>query len=109
MRIADLLLNNWRTPAMAKLDTYKDIFPHAKLARSPDGVLDVVLRTNGETLVFDGHTHEEFMDLFHRIGQDADNPAVILTGAGKAFIDHIEPAGFDFFTPRWYDKIYREG
>jgi len=27
-----LLLNNWRTPAMAKLDTYKNIFPHAKLA-----------------------------------------------------------------------------
>jgi enoyl-CoA hydratase/carnithine racemase len=109
MRIAELLLNNWRTPAMAKLDTYKNIFRHAKLARSPDGVLDVVLHTNGETLVFDGHTHEEFVDLFHQIGQDADNRAVILTGAGKAFIDHIEPAGFDFFTPRGYDKIYREG
>jgi hypothetical protein len=35
MRIAELRLNNWRTPAMAKLDTYKNIFPHAKLTRSP--------------------------------------------------------------------------
>jgi organic hydroperoxide reductase OsmC/OhrA len=36
---------------MAKLDTYKNIFPHAKLTRSPDGVLEVVLHTEGETLV----------------------------------------------------------
>jgi hypothetical protein len=44
MKIADLLLNNWRTPAMAKLETYKNIFPHPKLTRSPDGVLDVGIR-----------------------------------------------------------------
>src|SRR5947209_6456361 len=109
MRHAELLLNNWRTTAMAKLDTYKNIFPHAKLTPPPDGVLELALHTNGDTLVFDGHTHEEFVDLFHQIGQDADNRVVILTGAGKAFIDRIEPAGFDFFTPRGYDKIYREG
>lgn len=94
---------------MAKFDSYKDAFPHAKLTRSPDGVVEVVLHTNGATLVFDGYTHEEFVDLFHQIGQDADNRVVILTGAGEAFIDRIDPAGFDFFTPRGYDKIYREG
>jgi enoyl-CoA hydratase/carnithine racemase len=94
---------------MAKYDTYKDAFPHAKLARSPDGVLEMVLHTDGGTLVFDGHTHEEFVGLFHEIGQDAENRVVILTGAGKAFMDRIDAAGFDFFTPRGYDKIYREG
>lgn len=94
---------------MAKLETYQTAFPHAKLVRSDDGVLEVCLHTNGETLVFNGHTHEEFVDLFHQIGQDADNRVVILTGAGNAFIDSIDPEGFDFFTPRGYDKIYREG
>jgi enoyl-CoA hydratase/carnithine racemase len=94
---------------MAKYDTYKDRFPHAKLIRSPEGVLEVVLHTDGGTLVFDGHTHEEFVGLFHEIGQDAENRVVILTGAGEAFIDRIDAAGFDFFTPRGYDKIYREG
>jgi enoyl-CoA hydratase/carnithine racemase len=94
---------------MAKFDIYSDAFPHARLTRSPDGVLEVVLHTDGGTLVFDGQTHEEFVDLFHQIGQDADNRVVILTGAGEAFIDRIDPAGFDFFTPRGYDKIYREG
>ena len=94
---------------MAKFDTYKSAFPHAKLTRSPDGILEVMLHTDGGTLSFDGYTHEEFVELFHQIGQDADNRVVILTGAGDAFIDRIDPAGFDFFTPRGYDKIYREG
>src|SRR5882724_5578025 len=94
---------------MAGFDTYKDLFPHARLTRSQDGVLEVVLHTDGTTLVFNGYTHEEFVDLFHQIGQDARNRVVILTGAGEAFIDRIDPEGFDFFSPRGYDKIYREG
>ena len=36
---------------MAGFDTYKDAFPHAKLTRSQEGVLEVVLHTNGGTLV----------------------------------------------------------
>lgn len=94
---------------MAKFDTYKDAFPHAKLARSPDGVLEVVLHTNGNTVLFNGYTHEEFVDLFHQIGQDAGNRVLILTGAGAAFMESISPEGFDFFSPQGYDKIYREG
>lgn len=94
---------------MSTFNSYKNAFPHAALSRQPDGVLEVVLHTNGDTLVFNGYVHEEYVDLFHRIGQDADNRVVILTGAGKAFIDNIDPVGFDFFTPRGYDKIYREG
>jgi len=56
---------------MAAFDAYKDLFPHAKLTRSQDGVLEVVLHTDGATLVFNGYTHEEFVELFHQIGQDA--------------------------------------
>src|SRR5882762_8082938 len=94
---------------MAGFDRYKDAFPHARLTRSQDGVLEVVLHTDGGTLIFNGYTHEEFVELFHEIGQDAGNRVVILTGAGEAFIDRIDPDGFDFFSPRGYDKIYREG
>jgi len=94
---------------MAAFDSYQDAFPHARLTRSPEGVLEVVLHTNGATLIFNGHTHEEFVELFHQIGQDPGNRVVILTGAGEAFIDRIDPEGFDFFSPRGYDKIYREG
>lgn len=94
---------------MSRFETYQHAFSNARLARSPSGVLEVTLHTNGGKLVFDGHTHEQFVELFHRIGSDADNRVVILTGAGDAFMDSISPEGFDFFSPRGYDKIFREG
>lgn len=94
---------------MTRFDTYQNAFANARLTRSPSGVLEVMLHTDGDKLVFNGHTHEQFVELFHQIGSDPDNRVVILTGAGDAFMDAINPEGFDFFTPRGYDKIYREG
>jgi enoyl-CoA hydratase/carnithine racemase len=94
---------------MYHLDAYHDSFPNARLTRSKAGVLEVVLHTDGSTLIFNGHTHEQFVDLFHAIGSDPENRVVILTGSGAAFMETISPDGFDFFTPRGYDKIYREG
>jgi enoyl-CoA hydratase/carnithine racemase len=94
---------------MSRFDTYRDGFPNARLTRSSTGVLEVALHTNGGTLVFNGYTHEQFVDLFHAIGSDADNRVVILSGSGDAFMETISPEGFDFFTPQGYDKIYREG
>ena len=56
-----------RSKSMSRFDTYRDSFPNARLARSTTGVLEVALHTNGGTLVFNGHTHEQFVDLFHAI------------------------------------------
>ena len=94
---------------MSRFDAYRDGFPNARLNRSKSGVLEVALHTDGGTLVFNGRTHEQFVDLFHAIGSDPDNRVVILTGSGDAFMETISPEGFDFFTPQGYDKIYREG
>jgi enoyl-CoA hydratase/carnithine racemase len=94
---------------MSGFDAYRASFSNARLTRSKSGVLEVALHTDGGTLVFNGHTHEQFVDLFHAIGSDSDNRVVILTGSGNAFMETISPEGFDFFTPRGYDKIYREG
>jgi enoyl-CoA hydratase/carnithine racemase len=94
---------------MTRFALYRDSFPNARLTRSPSGVLEVALHTNGGTLVFNGHTHEQFVELFHVIGNDVDNRVVILTGSGTAFMESITPEGFDFFSPSGYDKIYREG
>src|ERR1700749_823838 len=94
---------------MSRFDAYRDGFPNARMNRSKSGVLEVALHTNGDTLVFNGYTHEQFVDLFHEIGSDRDNRVVILTGSGNAFMETISPEGFDFFTPQGYDKIYREG
>lgn len=94
---------------MTNFPSYRDSFPNARLTRSEDGVLEVALHTDGCTLVFNGHTHEQFVDLFHAIGSDPENRVVILTGSGDAFMEEIRPDSFDFFSPRGYDKIYREG
>ena len=94
---------------MSRFHAYRDGFPNARLNRSKSGVLEVALHTDGGTLVFNGHTHEQFVDLFHAIGSDPDNRVAILTGSGDAFMETISPEGFDFFTPQGYDKIYREG
>jgi enoyl-CoA hydratase/carnithine racemase len=95
--------------SMTNFTTYRDSFPNARLTRSETGVLEVAFHTSGGTLVFNGHTHEQFVDLFHAIGPDPDNRVVILTGTGEAFMESISLEGFDFFSPRGYDKIYREG
>jgi enoyl-CoA hydratase/carnithine racemase len=94
---------------MSRFSTYRDSFPNARLTRSKTGVLEVALHSDGSTLVFNGHTHEQFVELFHAIGSDRDNRVVILTGSGDAFMERITLDGFDFFTPQGYDKIYREG
>ena len=94
---------------MSRFEAYRGRFHNARLARSKSGVLEVALHTDGGTLVFDGHAHEQFVDLFHAIGSDPDNRVVILTGTGQAFMESFSSEGFDFFTPQGYDKIYREG
>lgn len=94
---------------MPRFESYRTAFANARLTRSDSGVLEVKLHTDGGKLVFNGHTHEQFVELFHRIGSDAENRVVILTGSGDAFMDAISPEGFDFFSPRGYDKIFREG
>jgi enoyl-CoA hydratase/carnithine racemase len=94
---------------MSRHETYFERFPNARITRTDSGVLQIKLHTDGGKLVFNGHTHEQFVELFHEVGSDADNRVVILTGSGDAFMDAISPEGFDFFTPTGYDKIYREG
>ena len=94
---------------MSRFDSYRNRYANARLSRSNTGVLEVALHTDGDKLVFNGHTHEQFVDLFHDIGSDPENRVVILTGSGDAFMDAISPEGFDFFTPLGYDKIFREG
>jgi enoyl-CoA hydratase/carnithine racemase len=94
---------------MSRFDDYHDAFANAVLSRKTNGVLEIRLHTDGGKLVFNGHTHEQFVELFHAVGEDRDNRVVILTGTGDVFMDTIDGDGFDFFSPQGYDKIWREG
>jgi hypothetical protein len=51
-----------RSKSMSGFDAYQNSFPNARLSRSKTGVLEVALDSNGGTLVFNGHTHEQFVD-----------------------------------------------
>jgi hypothetical protein len=52
---------------MTRFDRYRDAFPNARLTRSTNGVLEIALHTDGGPLIFNGHTHEQFVDLFHAV------------------------------------------
>jgi hypothetical protein len=71
---------------MTKFNTHRDSFANARLTRSESGVLEAPLHTDGGTLVFNGHTHEQFVGVFYAIGPDPDNRAVTLTGNGDVFM-----------------------
>jgi|SRR5579871_3173414 len=94
---------------MSEFALYEDRFPHAKLIRSPEGVLELRFHTAGKSLTFDADTHQEFVDLFRVIAQDADTRVVIMTGTGDAFIDNIDGSKFDFGTAQGFHKMFREG
>src|SRR5690242_18076227 len=53
-----------RSKSMPHFDSYRASFPNARLTRSKTGVLEVALHTNGDTLVFNGHTHGGFNKSF---------------------------------------------
>jgi hypothetical protein len=74
--------------------TARAAFPNARLSRKPNGVLEVVLHTDGGKPIFNGRRHEQFVELFHVIGKDRERRS---------------PEGFDFFSPQGYDKILRGG
>jgi hypothetical protein len=67
---------------MTQFANYRDSFPNARLTRSQAGVLEVALHTKGDTLVFNGHTHEQFVELFHAIG------GLALEGISAAQVAH---------------------
>ena len=58
---------------MSGFDDYGDSFANARLTRSESGMLEAVLHAEGGTLVFDGHTHEQFVDLFNAMPRTADH------------------------------------
>jgi hypothetical protein len=55
-------------------------------------------------------SHAEFVDAFHRIGQDRANKIVIMTGAGGSFIGDVEwPSFGDVADPGVWSRIHDEG
>jgi enoyl-CoA hydratase/carnithine racemase len=97
---------------MIKLDEYANRFENIKLERR-DGILQITLHTNGESLRWSFHVHEQLPEAFWFISQDRDNKVAILTGVGEEFSGPAPTPE----TPTWptrpsaefWDRIYRDG
>jgi enoyl-CoA hydratase/carnithine racemase len=90
-----------------KLADYRGKYTCATLNRSPQGVLEVTLHTNGSDLVWSFDVHHEMGYLFEDIGRDPDNKVIILTGTGSTFIANTDlprpDSSPDFLVRLLYD------
>lgn len=90
--------------------SYFGEYPNLAFDRTADGVLTVRFHTDGGPIVFTGKTHEDLPKAFDDIAADADNRAMVLTGAGDAFMDNIDgPSLGEIFRPAVWEKIRAEG
>jgi enoyl-CoA hydratase/carnithine racemase len=94
---------------MATFEQYAHKYQTVRMERR-DGILQITLHTNGDTLQWGGRPHGEFPQAFADIGSDPDNKVVIMTGAGDAFSGpRATPAARPSRPPREWDKTYWEG
>jgi enoyl-CoA hydratase/carnithine racemase len=90
------------------LSDYHEKYSHARLERA-DGILEVTLHSDGETLVWGDSPHTELGHLFTDIANDPENRVVILTGCGEKFIAKLDTSWVGEMTPAKWDKIYFHG
>lgn len=73
---------------------YSTAYRHVRMERSDDGVLEVVIHSDGDSYVHCARGHAELPHAFWEIGSDHDNRVIILTGAGADFCASGDWASF---------------
>src|ERR1700723_3022171 len=95
-----------QTPQADYFAAYRNL----KLTRDDKGVLVAEFHSDGGSFIMGAQGHTEFVDAFHRIGQDRENKIVIMTGAGGHFIGDVDWASFgDVTDPGVWSRIHDEG
>jgi enoyl-CoA hydratase/carnithine racemase len=89
---------------------YFAAYRNLNLSRDAKGVLVAEFHSDGGPFIMNAQAHTEFVDAFHRIGQDRANKIVIMTGAGGNFIGDVEwPSFGDVADPGVWSRIHDEG
>jgi enoyl-CoA hydratase/carnithine racemase len=95
---------------MAYQDDYFTAYRNLRLTRDAKGVLVAEFHSNSGAFIMSAQSHTEFVDAFHRIGQDRANKIVILTGAGGEFITDVDWSSFgDVADPGEWSQVHDEG
>lgn len=76
---------------------YCDRYETMRMTRTPEGVLEVALHTEGGSLVFARNIHEQLGFAFADIAADRENKAVIVTGTGDTFCNRFDAESFIAF------------
>ena len=97
---------------MSVFDEYANKYKTARMDRR-NGVLQVTLHTDGQSLRWGFLPHGELPEVFHDIGTDRENRVVILTGTGDEFSGPRATPGTSSFPTRpsieRIDRIHWEG
>src|SRR5260370_16409893 len=84
---------------MSRLEEYANKYQTVRMERR-DGILQVTLHTEGQSLRWGFLPHGELPEAFHDIGGDRDNRVVILTGTGSEFSGPRATPGTSSFPAR---------
>ena len=96
---------------MTTFESYATKYQHLRMERR-DGILQITLHSDGNTLRWGGGPHGEFGPAFRDIGSDPDNKVIIMTGVGDAFIEAVDSSNIgqrlptSTMSPRNWDHIY---
>jgi enoyl-CoA hydratase/carnithine racemase len=93
---------------MARFEDYANKYKHIQLERR-DGILQMRLHTDGETLQWGENPHAELGQCYYDIGSDPENRAVIVTGTGDYFNARYARGPRWELNPRTWDHIYWDG
>ena len=96
---------------MTNFDSYSSKYQHLRMERR-DGILQITLHSDGQTLRWGGGPHGEFGAAFRDIGADPDNKVIIMTGVGDAFIEAVDSSNVGQrlpttqMSPQTWNHIY---
>lgn len=93
---------------MGRFAGYAQKYRHVRMRRE-DGILELTLHSDGESLVWGDGPHTELGYCFAEVGSDPDNRVVILTGTGSRFIAGLDDSWLGPMTEDKWSKIYFHG
>jgi enoyl-CoA hydratase/carnithine racemase len=96
---------------MYALASYQNTYRNIRFHRE-DGILQMQIHHEGGEAVWTaepGGIHEQLGDAFYRIGHDAENRIIILTGTGKEFLTKMDVGGGPPMDAGQWNRIFREG